>query len=195
MICQSCNENAATVHLTEIVQKTKKETHLCEDCAKLKGVSYSVQFKVKDYLSGVGKPKAAEQPTPPVVVSASLSPSDETDASTGAAAASATVPEVADGFEPCPSCGISFADFRQSGRLGCYYDYEHFSRGLIPLLEKIHGHRQHTGRVPEKIGERIRRQRELTEHRQELQTAVEREDYEAAAILRDKIKALEAGAL
>jgi protein arginine kinase activator len=32
--CQVCGSNPATVHLTDIVQGQKKETHLCQDCAE-----------------------------------------------------------------------------------------------------------------------------------------------------------------
>lgn len=179
MMCQSCNENLATVHLTEIVQKAKKETHLCEECARDKGVSYGTQFSVKDFLSGLAKSKAAATP---FIASSKPEP--------GAAPAAEESP-AAEEQEPCPSCGISFAEFRRSGRLGCFNDYEHFQEGLVPLLEKIHGQKQHTGRVPDRVGERIKRQRQITDHRTLLQEAVEREDYEAAAELRDQIRALE----
>ena len=55
VICESCHQNLATVHLTEIVQKTKKETHLCEECAREKGVTYDAEFSVKDFLGGLAK--------------------------------------------------------------------------------------------------------------------------------------------
>ncbi len=177
MMCESCGENLATVHLTEIVQKVKKETHLCEECAKQKGVSYSAQFSVKDFLSGLAKSKPEPEPA------SEAEPEPE----------AAAVETLEDSFQPCPSCGITFAEFRENGRFGCYNDYDHFKDGLYQLLEKIHGHRQHTGRVPERIGERIKKQREIVEHTQMLRDAVDREDYESAAKLRDEIKALEAG--
>lgn len=162
MICQSCQQSVATVHLTEIVQKSKRETHLCEECARTKGVAYAAQFSVKDYLSGLGKEKAVATPKP-----------------------------AADVFEPCPACGITFNEFRQTGRLGCARDYEHFRRGLEPLLEKIHGARQHTGRVPLRIGARLERDRQVQRYQQELAAAIAAENYEQAAELRDKIRELE----
>jgi protein arginine kinase activator len=179
MICESCHQNLATVHLTEIVQKYKKETHLCEECAKSKGVPYKSQFSVKEFVGGVGK-KDAE---PPVVGLPGALPG----ASAPVAAQSATL-EFA---EPCPSCGITFAEFRSSGRLGCPTDYDHFKRGLVPLLEKIHGAVQHTGRIPARVGARIERQRLIGALQRDLSQAVEREEYERAAELRDKIRGLE----
>ena len=63
MICESCHQNLATVHLTEIVQKYKKETHLCEECARTKGVPYKTQFSVKEFLGSVSnKSEPATEP-------------------------------------------------------------------------------------------------------------------------------------
>ncbi|MCW8139049.1 MAG: UvrB/UvrC motif-containing protein [Planctomycetota bacterium] len=160
MICESCHQNLATVHLTEIVQKYKKETHLCEECARTRGVPYKNQL-AKDPLSA----KKEE----PVVAP----------------------PPAGELAEPCPSCGTSFSDFRASGRLGCPHDYEQFKRGLVPLLEKIHGAVQHTGRIPARVGARIERQRLIAALQRDLSQAVEREEYERAAEVRDKIRALE----
>jgi len=40
MVCQSCKERKATVHLTEIINnKEKRELHLCEQCAQQHGTS------------------------------------------------------------------------------------------------------------------------------------------------------------
>lgn len=165
MNCESCQKNLATVHLTEIIQKTKKETHLCESCARERGVTYSTEFSVKDFLGGL-----AQKAKPPAAEKAPTEPKPE----------------------PCPSCGISFSDFRQTGRLGCHRDYEHFEAQLLPLLRKIHSDSvQHTGRVPSQIGARLERERQATELRAELEQAVGREDYERAAELRDQIKAAE----
>lgn len=169
MICESCHQNLATVHLTEIVQKYKKETHLCEECARTKGVPYKTQFTVKEFLGNVSnKEPAADTPV-----------------------AATPAPITGELAEPCPACGITFADFRSSGRLGCPSDYDHFKRGLVPLLEKIHGSTQHTGRIPARVGARIERQRLIAALQRDLSQAVEREEYERAAELRDKIRGVE----
>jgi protein arginine kinase activator len=91
----------------------------------------------------------------------------------------------------CPICGLSYLDFRQHGRLGCATDYTVFKEGLIPLLEKIHGSTEHLGKIPATSGELREVSRELLEMRQSLKQAIEREDYEQAAQLRDKIKVIE----
>jgi len=92
----------------------------------------------------------------------------------------------------CPNCGITFKDFRSTGRLGCPQDYEVFRTQLVPLLENIHGEQKHQGKTP-------RRKSPVTKTaanalgglRRQLQGAIAREDYELAAQLRDKIRGME----
>ena len=92
----------------------------------------------------------------------------------------------------CPTCGISFAEFREKGRLGCPNDYEFFEESLTPLLEKIHGATQHRGRLPQgSLDEAGQRNDTLLRLRRELQQAVKAEQYEAAARLRDQIRKTE----
>lgn len=88
----------------------------------------------------------------------------------------------------CPDCGMSYVDFRNEGRLGCPNDYEIFREALDPLMEKVHGTVEHTGKVPSRAGESQRKQRDLMTMRRAMRAAVEREDYEEAARLRDLIK-------
>jgi protein arginine kinase activator len=63
----------------------------------------------------------------------------------------------------------------------------------VPLLEKIHGSTQHLGKIPHKSGEAFEQGREMLELRQALKLAVDQEDYEQAAKLRDRIRAIEEG--
>jgi protein arginine kinase activator len=97
-------------------------------------------------------------------------------------------PDVADQLSrlTCPVCGMKYGEFRTQGRLGCPHDYEAFKPGLLPLLERLHRKTGHVGKRPK------RRPRatlsEITELRKELRRAVDREDYERAAQLRDLIK-------
>ena len=174
MICESCHQNLATVHLTEIIAKQKKELHLCEDCAREKGDVFKGQnFSVHEFLGGLaegGKKKSPEKKAEGTAAKPKVAP-----------------PET----PPCPACGLTFAEFKASGRLGCFNDYEHFKKELLPLLEKIHGATQHTGRVPSSVGQKLETQKVLTALRKDLNLAIQREEYERAAELRDKIKSLE----
>lgn len=90
----------------------------------------------------------------------------------------------------CPVCNISYLEFRSQGRLGCPMDYTAFEKGLVPLLEKMHGSSQHIGKVPPAAGREVINKNKLIQLQKDLNTAVEKEDYENAAAIRDKIKNL-----
>ncbi|NQV27595.1 MAG: UvrB/UvrC motif-containing protein [Rhodopirellula sp.] len=151
----------ATLHITELRQGEATEIHLCETCAK-------------DYLS-----QAEEVSTP----SADFQFDQLEDGDT---------PEVS-GIDDrvCPSCGITFREFRTQGRLGCPHDYVEFEADLIPLIENIHGETQHCGKLPRRAPDSSRRQHQLIRLRSELKLAIEEEDYETAARLRDEIQEVE----
>jgi protein arginine kinase activator len=91
----------------------------------------------------------------------------------------------------CPACGIKYMEFRAEGRLGCPHDYEVFRAGLEPLLERIHRADRHVGKSPRRRGS-VALQTELLELRTQLRAAVDTEQYEEAARLRDLIRQKEA---
>ena len=90
----------------------------------------------------------------------------------------------------CPNCGMSYVEFKAGGRLGCASDYVVFEEGLTSLLEKLHQSTQHIGKTPSRAGEGVRRENEIIRLRRELDRAVQREEYEKAAQIRDRIKNL-----
>ena len=53
MLCSSCNQNEATIHLTEIVNHQMVEVHLCESCAEEKGTDFKTHFNFSELLSGL----------------------------------------------------------------------------------------------------------------------------------------------
>jgi protein arginine kinase activator len=92
----------------------------------------------------------------------------------------------------CPKCGLTFKAFQSRGLLGCPNDYVAFAEFLDPLIERAHqGATHHIGKVPAQADEVLRRQTGLLRLRRELQEAVEQENYELAARVRDQIQALE----
>ncbi len=92
----------------------------------------------------------------------------------------------------CPRCGMTFREFQVKGQLGCPDDYTAFRKVLAPLIERAHeGATQHVGKVPGSAGDVVRRQTGLVRLRRELAEAIERENYELAARVRDKIQILE----
>ncbi len=92
----------------------------------------------------------------------------------------------------CPNCGLTYQDFRRIGRLGCSECYQAFKDSLGILLKRIHGSTQHLGRTPAKAAVAVQKRPEIDMLRTKLQRAIEMEEFEEAARLRDKIRALEA---
>lgn len=92
----------------------------------------------------------------------------------------------------CPACGLKFIDYRNTTRLGCANDYQVFRDELLPLLDSIHGEKQHSGKIPKRFPENRQIQLELSRLRRELTEAITKEQYETAARLRDDIRRIEA---
>lgn len=161
MLCDVCGKNPATVHLTEIVDNKMSELHLCESCAREKSAAMEQQFGLSDLLAGM----------------AELSkPGKESEGSAKI---------------KCPNCAEKYSDFRKIGRLGCGECYTAFKKYLAPLLKRIHGSSQHVGKSPTKVTRVLKKKIDQQDLRLRLQKAVENEEYEAAAKIRDQIKELE----
>jgi protein arginine kinase activator len=90
----------------------------------------------------------------------------------------------------CPRCGFSQADFKKSGRLGCPECYRTFAEGLSGLLKTMHKGTRHVGKAPEALRQTRDNIDRLKQLQKKLTKAVEDENYEAAAALRDEIKTL-----
>ncbi|NMA64163.1 MAG: hypothetical protein GX964_09025 [Syntrophomonadaceae bacterium] len=171
MYCDNCKERPATVHITQIHNDKKVEMHLCEACAAKKG-TYEMNwgqgltegFTLPNLLSGFF---GGAMPLVNGPVDTQPSPTS------------------------CPDCGMSFHQFTQTGRLGCGQCYDSYASQIEPILRRIHGNTRHLGRVPARSGEKVRLQKTIKDLKKELQDAVSREEYEQAAELRDRIKALE----
>jgi len=181
MTCDICGKKKATVHLTEIVDEQMSEMHLCEECARQKSSQMEQQFGLADLLAGL-----SDSPKP-----AASKDSDKTFALL------------------CSRCGLPYEDFRKFGRLGCSDCYTSFKEHLSGLLRKIHGSNQYLGKKPATYQDKpgavsadpataiaaipadLSPAEVLTDLKQQLQQAILAEDFERAAILRDKIRTLE----
>lgn len=92
----------------------------------------------------------------------------------------------------CPNCGMTYEQFKRYGKFGCSECVDTFKDKIEPLIQNIHGHRRHKGKIPKQQNplEKVELN-EIEILRNELKDAVEKENYEKAAELRDKIKSLE----
>ena len=91
-------------------------------------------------------------------------------------------------------------EISQSGKIGCAECYKTFRSQLVPMIQRIHGTTQHKGKVPGGSALRLTggqsammpvQESPLEEKKRLLKQAVEQQDYETAAVLRDEIKEME----
>jgi protein arginine kinase activator len=93
---------------------------------------------------------------------------------------------------PCSFCGLTLEDFKKTGRLGCSHCYVSFTVHLSALLRRLHGGTQHVGKVylpPDPTA--AEHQERLAGLRRKLDRAVQSEDFERAAQIRDLIRTME----
>lgn len=103
--------------------------------------------------------------------------------------ASQEIEHAAGGTElKCSRCGFTQADFKKSGRLGCPECYKTFSEGLSGLLKTMHKGTRHVGKAPEGARPAIDNSDRLKVLQKKLDKAVESENFEEAAQLRDEIR-------
>lgn len=93
----------------------------------------------------------------------------------------------------CPVCGFGQADFKKTGRLGCAACYKTFAEGLAPLLKGMHKGEAHVGKVPSRLALSMERESMLKDLHRDLRAAVQEENYESAAKIRDQIRESEKG--
>jgi len=166
MQCSVCKEKPATVFLTHIENDKMHKVNLCEDCAKNKGVDNPTTFSLADADLLLGLGAAQEISQAPGGVDLK-----------------------------CPSCGFSQADFKKSGRLGCPECYQVFAEGLAGLLKTMHKGTRHTGKTPEALRQSRDQAERLKLLNKKLAKAIEAEDFELAAKVRDELKELAFGSV
>ena len=91
----------------------------------------------------------------------------------------------------CGNCGMSYAEFKRQGRLGCAECYVSFHDELVPLIRRIHGAVQHVGRTASGGRKQAQVKMNVQKIREALTGAIQAEDYEKAAALRDQLKQAE----
>ena len=171
MMCDECHEKPATVHITKIANGEKTQLHFCEECAKNKHIVFSTG------LNAFGLDDDSEFSIGKLLSSLFQSPGMDLKPNTG--------------DQKCSRCGLTFSGFTQMGRFGCSQCYDTFKDQMDPMLRRIHGKTYHVGKVPRRSGGEIRIKNEINRLKRELQEAVNAEEYERAAVIRDQIKEME----
>ena len=186
MLCENCHQNEASIHYTEIINGVKREHYLCMECAR------------KLNFSGLGDMPDTEFPFVRLL--------------TGLLSAGGGGKELEDSpmmHVCCPGCGMSFDEFTMVGKFGCAECYGVFAPLIEDNMKRIHGDSVHRGKKYKSgsgdmpvSGERnddtlaiMKDENDdpvetLKELNRKLREAVEIENFEEAAKLRDKIRML-----
>jgi protein arginine kinase activator len=150
------------------VNNQKVEMYLCEQCAREKGAygEFAIPLGVGNFFAsflGFGDGSSGSKP-------------------------------YIKGFKDvlkCNKCGMTIEEFQGTGKLGCSACYDTFGENLKPLIRRLHGSLEHTGKIPSRLSRGVSITREIARLKELLNKAIEREEYEKAAEIRDKIKSLE----
>jgi len=90
----------------------------------------------------------------------------------------------------CKVCGMTYGKFKETGKFGCSECYSSFEERLNPLFKRIHGHDNHTGKIPRRAGKSMKIKKDIKKLKLDLKKAIEKEEFERAAELRDEINDL-----
>ena len=161
MICNKCNKNEASFFLEQNINGNITKIALCPECAKEYNDKTFNPYSTFNLLGGLFKPTSHTKVR-------------NTD------------------VKKCTLCASTFADISRNGRVGCAECYKVFREELTPTVRRIHGNVKHVGRNPHglentKVNTDSKTD-EINDLKNQLNEAVAREDYETAAILRDKIR-------
>jgi len=167
MLCERCGDHEASVHLTRIINGSKEEIHLCEECAR-KGSYLNLDdnnLSFQSLLSGILNDDF--------------------------------INEDSKGFKNndskklvCHNCGLSYLEFTKKGIFGCDECFNVFESKLDDLFKRIHGNTRHRGKYPLSFKQTLKAKTEIADLKNEMQLAVEKENFEKAAEIRDKIHAI-----
>lgn len=163
MLCENCMKNPATTHIRTVINGVVTEKNLCGYCAAKSGYSKFVNNGFASMLASMF----------------------------GNELATGNITEAR-----CECCNTRFSDIAETGKMGCSECYKAFSDKLIPYLKRVHGTTEHIGKRLDfknsslaPITPKARKE----QLRNEMLKAVQDEDFEKAALLRDEIKKLEDG--
>ena len=168
MNCEKCKNRKATLFYAD---DDGKRHALCSICGS--GVGKSVNL-----ISNEHAKEKSSQFLPEPTLNSLISPSAET-----------VIISVPVDNATCRTCGITFGEVKSYGELGCPECYTYFETSAFPAIPTADS--SLGARMPSARRARLDRERILIETKSELRRAIEKENFELAAILRDKIRSLE----
>ena len=209
MSCERCAARPAKLKYTELREGKSRVLWICEECARELGFGSPtgdeepVGDAPEPAESGSEPPEAPEPPAEerpseggePVPDEETGDPTPSLQkivlgvvgATVGLTGEGAAGPGEEYAAVRCEGCGITGAELRDRTLLGCPRCYETFGKPLDDLLLRLHGALEHAGRLP---GGARAVPPDAEELHRKLQEAIEKEDFQAAAKLRDRLRRL-----
>ncbi len=171
MLCEKCKKRTATVFYNENINGQARSYSLCGECAAKLREMGDLQ-EVTSMIDSFADPF-------------SILHNDLFGGLFGIPAV-----KTLSGEKKCPSCGMTYSEIAENGRVGCPDCYNTFRQELSGFIQSVHGTTSHTGSVPSRHRAKKARDEELKRLREQLQDAIAKEDYERAATLRDEVRRL-----
>ncbi len=167
MLCEKCKKNQATVFYEENINGSKRSYSLCAECAA--ALEKEGELSMGHDLFSLPSFGSFHDGLFGGLFG-QISPTQK---------------------KTCPTCGASFTDLRQNGKAGCPECYTVFADELRDTIRSIHGNVKHVGRAPLRMRKDREKKDKLTELRNQMKAAIEAENFELAASLRDEIRTME----
>lgn len=171
MLCEKCRKHEAKINLVTVMNGQKHEIWLCESCVKdisnipfFSSIAQNINFPFQGMLSEM------------------LSNIDNSETNID----NDKIKEII-----CSNCGLTYDEFKKSGRLGCSDCYKEFRVVLEPRIKSLQPGVKHIGKIPKMKGKELVQKRKLKDLKQEMQKLIISEEYERAAIVRDEIRRME----
>lgn len=171
--CEICSA-LSTVFLTQIIDGKTTKVSLCSKCARERGVLDPSAFDLAEKLFSSVQGQLMQSPAMSKTSTLDLIHS--------------VSPELS--LTKCPMCGFTLEAFRKTGRLGCSRCYDVFTEEIIPSLPEIQTGTNHKGKQPEHAQQAVIESQTRQQMESALRQAINKENFEEAARLRDAIAAL-----
>ena len=162
MLCSNCKKQTATFFYTQNINGKETSVSLCPDCAQKAGIGIQGD-PFSPFFGSLFGGEAVKAPHHKA------------------------------GAKRCSLCALTFADIAEMGKVGCPECYNTFREELKNTIRSIHGSAKHVGITPERSTDVAPVENgSLSEEgklREALNIAIQTENYEEAARLRDLIRA------
>lgn len=174
MLCEKCKKRPASVYYNYTLNGLSKDIRLCSECAEELAFNGNNSGVDDSLFSGLFGEYFGKSSYIPFITTLGQNTKAQQHKE-----------------KICPSCGMSESEFHRGGRFGCKECYTTFESTVKEILGKLHVSCEYKGKLFDGTNSEMSLERRIEKLRTEMHSAVEKQDYEEAARLRDAIKMLE----